>query len=170
MGLELWNRIALSSFTLQEIVVSAPTGFEQLWSCSLSRRMGPAQLRLDVGKLKDERVGEKFANRLSGVLGNLMSCGVPSRPPSLMLLVYVLTRCRAKNFVFRHIGDHWAELQSCSGSWGVKLCWGWTRRPMFNIDQKVNLCQWLTTKEMFLKSWIFIPLIKIWKGFACQVI
>ena len=31
-----------------------------------SRRMGPCQPRLDVGKLQDERVAEVFANRLSG--------------------------------------------------------------------------------------------------------
>ena len=61
-----------------------------------SRRMVPSQPRLDVGKLKDERVAEEFANRLSGDLvvwvlwGILKSCGVPSRPPSLMLLVDVL--------------------------------------------------------------------------------
>ena len=46
---------------------------------------------MDVGKLKDERVAEEFANKLSGDLGVwvlcevLKSCGVPSRPPSLML-------------------------------------------------------------------------------------
>ena len=34
-----------------------------------SRRMVPSQPRLDVGKLKDERVAEEFANRLSGDLG-----------------------------------------------------------------------------------------------------
>jgi len=28
--------------------------------------MIPSQLRLDVGKFKDERVAEEFANRLSG--------------------------------------------------------------------------------------------------------
>ena len=35
-----------------------------------SRRMVPSQQRLDVGKLKDERVAEEFANRLSGDLGD----------------------------------------------------------------------------------------------------
>ena len=34
-----------------------------------SRRMVPSQLRLDVGKLKDERAAEEFANKLSGDLG-----------------------------------------------------------------------------------------------------
>ena len=34
-----------------------------------SRRMVPSQPRLDVGKLKDERVAEEFANRISGDLG-----------------------------------------------------------------------------------------------------
>ena len=36
-----------------------------------SGRMVPVQPRLDVGKLKDERVAEEFANRLSGDLGGL---------------------------------------------------------------------------------------------------
>ena len=36
-----------------------------------SRRMVPSQVRLDVGKLKDERVAEEFANRLNGDLGGL---------------------------------------------------------------------------------------------------
>ena len=34
-----------------------------------SERMVPSQPRLDVGKLKDKRVAEKFSNRLSGDLG-----------------------------------------------------------------------------------------------------
>ena len=60
-----------------------------------SRRMVPSQPSLNVGKLKDERVSEVFANSLSGDLGGLgaleilKSCGVPSRPPSLMLPVDV---------------------------------------------------------------------------------
>ena len=36
-----------------------------------SSRMVPSQPRLDVGKLKDERVAEEFANRQSGDLGGL---------------------------------------------------------------------------------------------------
>ena len=36
-----------------------------------SGRMAPSQPRLDVGKLKDERVAEEFANRLRGDLGGL---------------------------------------------------------------------------------------------------
>ena len=36
-----------------------------------SRKMVPSQPRLDVGKLKDERVAQEFANRLSGDLGGL---------------------------------------------------------------------------------------------------
>ena len=35
-----------------------------------SGRMVPSQPRLDVGKLKDERVAEEFANRLSVDLGS----------------------------------------------------------------------------------------------------
>ena len=36
-----------------------------------SRKMVPSQPWLDVGKLKDERVAEEFANRLSGDMGGL---------------------------------------------------------------------------------------------------
>ena len=36
-----------------------------------SRRMLPSQSRLDVGKIKDERVAEEFANKLSGDLRGL---------------------------------------------------------------------------------------------------
>jgi len=39
--------------------------------------MVPSQPRLDVGKLKDERVAEEFANRLSGDLGGLGALGNP---------------------------------------------------------------------------------------------
>ena len=42
-----------------------------------SRRMVPSQPRLDVGKLKDERVDEEFANRLSGDLKSLGALGGP---------------------------------------------------------------------------------------------
>ena len=40
-----------------------------------SRRMVPSQPRLDVGKLKDERVAEEFANRLSGDFGGVGALG-----------------------------------------------------------------------------------------------
>ena len=39
--------------------------------------MVPSQPRLDVGKLKDERVAEEFANKLSGDLGGLGALGGP---------------------------------------------------------------------------------------------
>ena len=58
--------------------------------------MVPSQPRLDVGKLKDERVAEEFANRLIGISGVLVlcrilkSCEMPSRPQSLMFSVDVL--------------------------------------------------------------------------------
>ena len=42
-----------------------------------SRRMVLSQPRLDVGKLKDERVAEEFANKLSGDLGGLGALGNP---------------------------------------------------------------------------------------------
>ena len=41
------------------------------------RRMVPSQPRLDVDKLKDERVAEEFANKLSGDLGGLGALGGP---------------------------------------------------------------------------------------------
>ena len=43
----------------------------------ISRRMLASQPRLDVGKLKDEKVAEEFANRLSGDLGGLGALGNP---------------------------------------------------------------------------------------------
>ena len=42
-----------------------------------SRRMVPSQSRLDVGKLKDERVAEAFENKLSGDLRGLGALGGP---------------------------------------------------------------------------------------------
>ena len=42
-----------------------------------SMRMVPSQPRLDVGKLKDVRVAEEFANKLSGDLGGLGALGGP---------------------------------------------------------------------------------------------
>ena len=39
--------------------------------------MLPSQPSLDVGKLKDERVAEEFANRLSGDTGGLRALGGP---------------------------------------------------------------------------------------------
>ena len=36
-----------------------------------------SQSRLDVGKLKDERVAEEFANRLSGDLGSMGALRIP---------------------------------------------------------------------------------------------
>ena len=42
-----------------------------------SRRMVPSQPRLDVGKLKDERVAEEFANKQSADLRSLGALGNP---------------------------------------------------------------------------------------------
>ena len=42
-----------------------------------SRRMVPSQPRLGIGKIKNERVTEDFANRLSGDLGDLDAFGNP---------------------------------------------------------------------------------------------
>ena len=44
-----------------------------------SRRMVPSQSRLDVCKLKDERVAEEFMNRLSGDLRGLGALGNPEK-------------------------------------------------------------------------------------------
>ena len=41
-----------------------------------SGRMVPSKPRLDAGKLKDERVAEEFANRLSGDFGGLGALGL----------------------------------------------------------------------------------------------
>ena len=85
-----------------------------------SRRMVPSQPRLDVGKLKDERVAEEFANKLSGDLGVwvlwevLKSCGVPSRSPSLMLLVDVLELTKGQRRILSLKG-HWISLTRVAG-------------------------------------------------------
>ena len=42
-----------------------------------SGRMVPSQPWLDIGKLKNERGAEEFANRLSGDLGSLSALGDP---------------------------------------------------------------------------------------------
>jgi len=41
--------------------------------------MVPSQPRLDVGKLKDEREAEEFANKLRGDLGGLGVSGDPEK-------------------------------------------------------------------------------------------
>ena len=85
-----------------------------------SGRIAPSQPRLDVGKLKDERVVEEFANRLSGDLGDLgalgypESCGVPTRPPSLMLPGDVLELTIGKTRILSLKG-HWIPLTRVPG-------------------------------------------------------
>ena len=72
-----------------------------------SRRMVPSQPRLDVGKLKDERVAEEFVNKLSGDLVGLGALGGPEESWSAFktTVLYVAGAClgthrRAKkNFV-----------------------------------------------------------------------
>ena len=49
-----------------------------------SRRMVSSRPRLDVSKLKDERVAEEFANRLSGDLGGLGALGGPEELESAL--------------------------------------------------------------------------------------
>ena len=56
-----------------------------------SRRMGPSQPRLGVGRPKDERVVEEFANRLSGDLGGL---GAVGNPEELILQDHHPSCCR----------------------------------------------------------------------------
>ena len=71
------------------------------------RRMVPSQPRLDVGKLKDDRVAEEFTNRLSGDLGGLGALGNPEQLWSAFKTTILdvasgclETHCRAKkNFV-----------------------------------------------------------------------
>ena len=65
-----------------------------------SRRMGPFQPMLDVGKLKDERAAEEFANRLSGNLGGLGALRNPKELWSAfkMTVIDVAGGC---------LGTHW---------------------------------------------------------------
>ena len=78
------------------------------------RRMVPCQPQLDVGKLKDERVSEEFANKLSRDLGNLGALGGPEELWSAFKTTVLDvaggclgTHCRAKkNFVSRDTGYH----------------------------------------------------------------
>ena len=85
-----------------------------------SRRMVESQHSVDVGKLKDERVDEDFANRLSGdfgvwvLWGILKSCGVPSRPPSLMLPVDVMELTIGQGRILSLKG-HWIPLTRVAG-------------------------------------------------------
>ena len=74
----------------------------------------PSQLRLHVGKLKDERVAEEFVNKLSGDLGGLGALGDPEELWSAFTttILDVASGClgthrRAKkNFVSRDTGYH----------------------------------------------------------------
>ena len=76
--------------------------------------MVPSQHRLDIGKLKDERVAEEFANRLSGDLGGLGALGNPEelwsafKTPILDVAGGCLGthRWAKKNFVSRDTGYH----------------------------------------------------------------
>ena len=79
-----------------------------------SRRMVPFQPRLDVGKLKDERGAEEFANKLSGDLRSRGALGGPEelwsafKTTVLDVAVGCLgTHRRAKkNFASRDTGYH----------------------------------------------------------------
>ena len=65
------KRVYSSSTPTQRLVVAT---LKLQLKCG---RMLPSQLRMDVGKLKDERVAEEFANRLSADLGGLSALGNP---------------------------------------------------------------------------------------------
>ena len=93
-----------------------------------SGRMVPSQPTLDVGKLKDERLAEELGIWGVWVLwGILKICGMPSRPPPLMLSVddFEITRGRRRILSLK---GHWIPLishrakkslmveLSCSGS------------------------------------------------------
>ena len=79
-----------------------------------SGRMVPSQPRLDVGKLKEERVAEEFANKLSGDLGGLVALGGPEELWSAFktTVLDVAGGCLGthhgakKNFVSRYTGYH----------------------------------------------------------------
>ena len=85
-----------------------------------SKRMVPSQPRLDAGKLKDERVAEEFANRLSGDFGGLGTLGdheelwSASRPPYLMLPVDVLEVTGGRRGILSLKG-HWIPLPRVTG-------------------------------------------------------
>ena len=65
-----------------------------------SRRMVPSQPRLDVGKLKDERVAEEFVNRLSGDLGSLSALGDPEE-------LWSSFKTTVLDVAGRCLGTHW---------------------------------------------------------------
>ena len=84
-----------------------------------SGRMVPFQPWLDVGKLKDERVAEEFANKLSGDLGGLGALGDPEElwsafKTTLILLVDVLELTVRRRRILSLKG-HWIPLTRVGG-------------------------------------------------------
>ena len=71
-----------------------------------SGRTVQSQPRLDVGKLKDDRVAEEFANRLSGDLGGLGALGNPEELWSAFktIVLDVAGGC---------LGTHYGEEEFC---------------------------------------------------------
>ena len=61
--------------------------------------MVPTQPRMDVGKLKDERVAEEFVNRLSGDLGGLDALGYPEE-------LWSVFKTTILDFAGRCLGTH----------------------------------------------------------------
>ena len=82
--------------------------------------MAPSQPRLDVGKLKDKRVAEEVANRLSGDLVGLGALGDPEELWSAFKTTVLEvaggclgTQWRAKkNFALK---GHWIPLPRVAG-------------------------------------------------------
>ena len=87
--------------------------------------MVSSQPRLDVGKLKEERVAEEFANRLSGYLRGLGALGDPEELWSTFktTVLDVAGRClgthkRAKkNFVSQGTLDTIAQSRRAQDEW-----------------------------------------------------
>ena len=82
--------------------------------------MVPSQPRPDVSKLKDERVAEELANRLSGDLGGLGALGNPEELWSAFKTTILDvaggcpgTHCRVKKFL--SLKGHWIPLTRVAG-------------------------------------------------------
>ena len=83
--------------------------------------MVPSQPRLDVGKLKDERVAEEFANRLSGDLGGLGTLGNPEELWSAFKTTILDVACgclgthRRERSRILPFNGHWIPLTRVAG-------------------------------------------------------
>ena len=115
-----------------------------------SGRMVPSQPRLYVGKLKDERVAEEFANMLNGDLGGLgalevlKSCGVPSRPPYLMLPVDILDLTEGRRRILS-LKRHWIPLPSHRARLN-------RRAELFRELRRQTVCALRVDKEAYMRG------------------